>query len=454
MIDKHCIKLIPRDLRCKEEKDKEIDFHKVYGVAPVKWIPKAQSDWKRVTQRNQATSSSCVDHSWCEVAEAQTGQILSAHPPYSVRPNKPQEGSIPLQALQSLVSIGTTTEQLCPSNGLSEDDMDAPVSVPTPIKIPKNGIGGIQIDMDHLASAIQQHKGVILSFDLSWREWEANLGMPSIIPNVSIDGGHELSALDFIMFDNKKCIVAQNHWGANDTFSIGNSGQVILTEEYILARCTSAYYSLPPIKSMQKPQHTFVINLSMGRVGTDILALQQCLNFDSDTQIASSGLGSPGQETSLFGMLTLSAVKKFQHKYHIPETGFVGPLTRAQLNAMFGQPYSLKEAIIQTESEGYADAVGDNGNAYGIFQIWDSYMEDALPDHKAIECLGNTTISEQAFDAYMARYATPELLGRPVTDEDIARIHNAGPNGWKKDGSSLDANASEYWKKVQLHMVA
>ena len=43
----------------------------------------------------------------------------------------------------------------------------------------------------------------------------------------------------------------------------------------------------------------------------------------------------------------------------------------------------------------------------------------------------------------MARYATEERLGRPVTLEDIARIHNGGPNGYKKQSTI------PYWKKVQ-----
>lgn len=32
----------------------------------------------------------------------------------------------------------------------------------------------------------------------------------------------------------------------------------------------------------------------------------------------------------------------------------------------------------------------------------------------------------------MARYAVERRLGRAVTPVDIARIHNGGPNGYKK----------------------
>ena len=46
----------------------------------------------------------------------------------------------------------------------------------------------------------------------------------------------------------------------------------------------------------------------------------------------------------------------------------------------------------------------------------------------------------------MHRYATVERLGREPTLEDIARIHNGGPNGFKK--SSTDA----YWAKVKKQL--
>ena len=43
----------------------------------------------------------------------------------------------------------------------------------------------------------------------------------------------------------------------------------------------------------------------------------------------------------------------------------------------------------------------------------------------------------------MKRYATEHRLGRKVTQEDIARIHNGGPNGYKKESTE------KYWSKVK-----
>ena len=87
---------------------------------------------------------------------------------------------------------------------------------------------------------------------------------------------------------------------------------------------------------------TLILNLSLGATGPQVMALQQMLNRDVDTRIATVGSGSPGQETSYFGSLTKSAVIRFQEKYTsevlapaglVKGSGYVGSYTRAKLNA-------------------------------------------------------------------------------------------------------------------------
>ncbi len=81
--------------------------------------------------------------------------------------------------------------------------------------------------------------------------------------------------------------------------------------------------------------YTFSTNLTIGSKGADVTNLQKVLNSDPDTQVAATGAGSPGNETSTFGPLTKAAVIKYQKKHGIsPAAGYVGPLTRASLNAM------------------------------------------------------------------------------------------------------------------------
>src|SRR4051812_46141555 len=68
-------------------------------------------------------------------------------------------------------------------------------------------------------------------------------------------------------------------------------------------------------QSTSVQNYTFNVDLRLGSRSGDVLNLQKILNMSPDTMIASSGPGSPGNETSYFGRATWAAVKKYQLKY-------------------------------------------------------------------------------------------------------------------------------------------
>jgi len=77
----------------------------------------------------------------------------------------------------------------------------------------------------------------------------------------------------------------------------------------------------------------FTRNLYLGVSGNDVKCLQALLNQSADTQVAASGVGSAGSETTYFGSLTQAAVMKYQAKNGIsPVAGYVGPITRSHLD--------------------------------------------------------------------------------------------------------------------------
>jgi hypothetical protein len=88
--------------------------------------------------------------------------------------------------------------------------------------------------------------------------------------------------------------------------------------------------------------------------------------------------------------------------------------------------------------EDFCYCVGDNGKAYGQYQIHKCYVDDVNRVYKT-----NYT-HEDAFDRkkarimvdlYLKHYCSQKRLGRTPTFEDAARIHNGGPNGHKKDAT-------------------
>lgn len=98
------------------------------------------------------------------------------------------------------------------------------------------------------------------------------------------------------------------------------------------------------------------------------------------------------------------------------------------------------------ESGGDNFAIGDNGRAYGCLQIHEICVKDVN------RIYGTNYVHEDAFhrekaikicELYLSHYASEKRLGRVPTAEDMARIWNGGPMGYKKSATE------NYWRKVK-----
>lgn len=119
---------------------------------------------------------------------------------------------------------------------------------------------------------------------------------------------------------------------------------------------------------------------------------------------------------------------------------------------------NISDAIIQVESQGYDDAIGDKDiplHAYGPMQIRQTVCDDVNKRYgtnfRAESMQGRRSISLGVFYLYMSIYATSGQLGRMPTDEDRARIWNGGPSAWNPANAQY-AHTTGYWAKVQAAM--
>lgn len=93
----------------------------------------------------------------------------------------------------------------------------------------------------------------------------------------------------------------------------------------------------------------------------------------------------------------------------------------------------LIAAIMAIESGGNNQARGRHGEV-GALQVTPAVVADVnryYGTKYTLRRMTNRADAVAVFDRYLWIYATPARIGRPVTDEDRARIWNGGPNGWR-----------------------
>jgi hypothetical protein len=103
----------------------------------------------------------------------------------------------------------------------------------------------------------------------------------------------------------------------------------------------------------------------------------------------------------------------------------------------------ILNAIRQVETGGCknpSEAVGDGGKAIGPFQIHKVYWQDAVEHDPSIggvyaDCK-DEAYARRIVIAYLSRYC------KSWSDETVARIHNGGPSGHKRQSTV------KYWRKV------
>lgn len=134
------------------------------------------------------------------------------------------------------------------------------------------------------------------------------------------------------------------------------------------------------------------------------------------------------------------------------EASYFPPAELATIRTAAPSLDDLLDAIEWVESKGDKDAIGDNGNAVGPYQIWKIFVDDVNRIKKL------NTSKYDTFLPYKYEHRTHFGLSRQMasiylnhyggTLEEMARKFNGGPQGHKKESTKA------YWLKVKARMEA
>lgn len=188
-------------------------------------------------------------------------------------------------------------------------------------------------------------------------------------------------------------------------------------------------------------------NLEYGMVATDVQTLQKFLNTTSFV-VAQSGGGSPGNETTKFGMATRKALASFQESHNItPAVGYFGPKTRAYVNAILDATPDLSTTTASSSSRnntGENPAMGMTISALeSEIKLLRAEIESAR-DEAARSAAGNfaaIALTNRINQLTNTTLTTPTISGGTITN---ATISGGSFSGSTISGTTLSASSGTF----------
>lgn len=167
-----------------------------------------------------------------------------------------------------------------------------------------------------------------------------------------------------------------------------------------------------------------------------------------DESISRSMLAGGLLILSALSALNLEAANGTQHSQQTTMTKKAKKMIIDDTVPLLQRIKNLIPALMKVESNGDVNAVGDNGKAKGILQIWNIVIQDVNRVYKTMFKHDDAFDKSKAIDIatkYLEHYGKTyeKQTGKPATTEVLARIFNGGPTGWKTKATD------GYWNKVK-----
>lgn len=326
------------DTRPQDQKDLDVKFGEIVAKANiVNWREKPESEWRKFPALDQDGANACVAFTAKKLLGVYYQQKyndwvdFSAAHIYQRRANKPLGGMAGYD-IWRILKEGTTLEQFAPSKGNDyqldsvkvepiEEDVGKIFRIDSEIILPIKNI-------DEVASVIQTTgKAVMVWFYFNEKEWARDIPYIqdySLTPETAW-GRHSVAAVDFTLWNGKKALIIED-----SAWFGGLNRRIILEDFYQHRNFYTAYFMKFNFEmAMLRPQYVFKKDLSFGMTDKDVMMLQEILKYEKLFPMNV-------ESTGYFGSITFEAVKKWQAKYGIPSTGYVGQITRAKLNSLYG----------------------------------------------------------------------------------------------------------------------
>jgi hypothetical protein len=126
-------------------------------------------------------------------------------------------------------------------------------------------------------------------------------------------------------------------------------------------------------------------------------------------------------------------------------------ITAVSSQAMNSWNHPLFAAMRQVESFDGRTPVGDKGRSRGVYHIQACYIKDVNRVYGTrfkLDDRDDPVKAHRIVRLYLSHYGRvyTRVTGKPATCEVLARIHNGGPQGWRKKATV------KHWRRVERAM--
>lgn len=298
----------------------DFKYKDLVGYAPQPFDWETGFELPEIEAKDQNQSSSCGGFACSYFMETLFGQIKSPKFIYSLAKDIRYRGTSKIGLCSTLKNIGSCDETVCPSfkDGVcTEEFVSNREDITQEMKdlASKSKIlvySNVNFDFESIAQALRDNKGVIIGLTgTNNGTWRTEYPMSTNGAELQYCWRHWLFVTGARLINGKKHIKVLNSWG-----NVGNKGYQWLNE----AHTKDIWEAFTFTKASD---YVFTQTLRLGMRNTHVGMLQKKLKE----------LGYFNHSvTSLFGTITLSAVRKFQKDNGLFADGIVGKKTNFALN--------------------------------------------------------------------------------------------------------------------------